>query len=115
MSRDTCRATQMSFREIVYLQPVYLECIIPIIDVHLVFKTIYTTEPGIMLCMRPANERRRYNVTSFLIGWSHTQNDPCKMRMNFVIRENEIPRKVVKYSQNIEKAGNHRRRILSMV
>ena len=26
---------------------------------------------GIMLCMRPANERRRNNVTS-LIGWVHT-------------------------------------------
>ena len=26
--------------------------------------------------MRPANERRRYNVTSSLIGWAHTQNDP---------------------------------------
>ena len=27
--------------------------------------------------MRPANKRRRYNVTSSLIGWGHTQNDPC--------------------------------------
>ena len=25
--------------------------------------------------MRPANERRRYNVTSSLIGWAYTQND----------------------------------------
>ena len=35
---------------------------------------------GIILCMCPANERRRYNVTS-LIGWVHTQNDlwPCRM------------------------------------
>ena len=31
---------------------------------------------GIILCMRPANERRRYNVTSSLIGWAHIQNDP---------------------------------------
>ena len=30
---------------------------------------------GIILCMRPANEGRRYNVTSSLIGWAHTQND----------------------------------------
>ena len=30
---------------------------------------------GIILCMRPANERRRYNVTSSLISWVHTQND----------------------------------------
>ena len=30
-----------------------------------------------LLYMRPANERRRYNVTSSLIGWAHTQNYPC--------------------------------------
>ena len=32
--------------------------------------------PGIILCMHPANERRRYNVTSSLTGWVHAQNDP---------------------------------------
>ena len=31
---------------------------------------------GIILCMRSANERRRYIVTSSLIGWMHTQSDP---------------------------------------
>ena len=35
------------------------------------------TDAGIILCMRPANERRRYIVTSSLIGCAHTQNDPC--------------------------------------
>ena len=30
---------------------------------------------GIILCMRPANERRRYMVMSSLIGWVQTQND----------------------------------------
>ena len=30
----------------------------------------------LFLCMRPANERRRYNVTSSLVRWAHTQNDP---------------------------------------
>ena len=30
-----------------------------------------------ILCMRPASGRRRYNITSSLIGWAHTQNDPC--------------------------------------
>ena len=34
---------------------------------------------GIILWMRPANERRRYIVTSSLIGWAHTQNDPWAM------------------------------------
>ena len=33
---------------------------------------------GIILCMRPANERRCYIVMSSLIGWAHTQNDPWK-------------------------------------
>ena len=32
---------------------------------------------GIILHMRLANERRRYIVTSYLIGWAHIQNDPC--------------------------------------
>ena len=35
------------------------------------------TSAGIILCMCPANERRRYIVTSSPIGWAHTQNDPC--------------------------------------
>ena len=32
---------------------------------------------GIIVCMRPANGRRRYIVTSSPIGWAHTQNNPC--------------------------------------
>ena len=36
-----------------------------------------TVAAGIILCMRPANEKRRYVVTSSLIDWAHTQNDPC--------------------------------------
>ena len=30
----------------------------------------------IILGMGSANERRRYNVTSSLIGWAHTKTDP---------------------------------------
>ena len=30
---------------------------------------------GIILCMCPANERWRYDVTSSLIGWAHAQNN----------------------------------------
>ena len=33
--------------------------------------------PGMIWWMPPANERRSYNVTSSLIAWVHTQNDPC--------------------------------------
>ena len=36
----------------------------------------YDISAGIIWYMRPANERRRYNVTSSLIGWAHIQNDP---------------------------------------
>ena len=32
---------------------------------------------GIILGMHPATERWHYNVTSSLIGWAHSQNDPC--------------------------------------
>ena len=38
-----------------------------------------TADPGIILCMHPANERRRYNVMSSLIGWVPAQNDPCDL------------------------------------
>ena len=34
---------------------------------------------GIILCMGAANERRRYIITSSLIGCAHTQNDPCSI------------------------------------
>ena len=40
------------------------------------FFRVTTSPPGIILCMHPANERWRYNVTS-LIGWAHIQHDPC--------------------------------------
>ena len=32
---------------------------------------------GIILCMRPTNERWRYTVTPSFIGWAHTQCDSC--------------------------------------
>ena len=40
---------------------------------------IKTLGAGIILGMGSANERR-YIVTSSLIGWAHTQNDPCLSR-----------------------------------
>ena len=36
-----------------------------------------SSHAGIISCMCQANERRCYNVTSSLIGWAHSQNDPC--------------------------------------
>ena len=38
---------------------------------------IFSGFSGIILWMRPVTERRRYIVTPSLIGWVHTQNDPC--------------------------------------
>ena len=34
------------------------------------------SDTGIILGMGPANKRRRYDLTSSLTGWAHTQNDP---------------------------------------
>ena len=41
------------------------------------YETWSVLPAGIVLCMRLANERRRYNVTSSLIGWAHAENYPC--------------------------------------
>ena len=37
-----------------------------------------TLRSELILGMDSANERRRYNVTSSLIGWAHTQNEPWR-------------------------------------
>ena len=39
---------------------------------------------GIILFMRPNNDRRRYSVTPSLIGWAHTQYDPFNGVLLFV-------------------------------
>ena len=41
----------------------------------------YKTTTGFILWMHPANERRRYVVTSPLIGWAHAQKDLCINRI----------------------------------
>ena len=38
---------------------------------------------GIILCMHPSNDRLCYNITSSLIGWAHSQNDPRSARIYF--------------------------------
>ena len=43
---------------------------------------------GFILCMRPANERRRYIITSSLISLPHAQNDPCGGRWMMCWGEN---------------------------
>ena len=47
----------------------WLEAVIPII-------VALRYDAGIILWMRPANERWRYTVPSSFIGWAHTQTDP---------------------------------------
>ena len=37
----------------------------------------FTQNNGIILGMGSVSERWRYNVTSSLIAWANTQNDPC--------------------------------------
>ena len=49
-----------------------------LIYVPLVSVQCYT---DIVLCMHSANERYRYTVTPSLIGWVHTQNDPCYVHL----------------------------------
>ena len=34
--------------------------------------------------MHPANEIRRYNVTTFLIGWVHALANPCYLLFSIV-------------------------------
>ena len=46
------------------------------IEIHFYLYDVIAST-GIILCMCPANERRRYNVTLSFIGWTHTKNDPC--------------------------------------
>ena len=35
------------------------------------------TSSGLILGWRPANEKRRYIVTTSLIGWAQVSNQPC--------------------------------------
>ena len=41
--------------------------------------------------MRPANERRHYNITSSHIGWAHTRNNHClSVRVSAIIKRRPI-------------------------
>ena len=44
-------------------------------DNYRVFFLSFAKKVGIILGMGAANEKRSYIVTSWLIGWAHTQND----------------------------------------
>ena len=58
------------------LDSVYLGCD----DKHIecpTSKKMYHGISGTIQCMCTANERWHYTVTPYLIGWVHTQNNPC--------------------------------------
>ena len=46
---------------------------------------IHTTHSGLIIGLRPANERRRYKVTPSLIDWAQTWNQPCPLVKNCAI------------------------------
>ena len=46
--------------------------------IYWVLLQVMVSRSGLILCMRPANERWCYNVTSSLIGWAHSQNGPWR-------------------------------------
>ena len=52
--------------------------------------SLRSSHSGIISCMRHASERRRYKVTSSLIGWAHTQNDPCSLGWTFFTRYSNV-------------------------
>ena len=52
------------------------------LQLHCCQKIRGNNEAAVILSMCPANERRRGIVTSSLIGWAHTQNDPWWSRTN---------------------------------
>ena len=59
---------------------------------------------GIILCMRPANERQCYSVTPSLIGWGHTHNVPSVCRETAVTHWNYPPPTTVR---NAASKWNH--------
>ena len=44
----------------------------PSYDIYFEAWLVSSYTPGLVLVLRPANERRRYKVTPSLIGWAHT-------------------------------------------
>ena len=55
-----------------------------------VISSFYRYQGSLCLYVHPANERRRYTVTSSLIGRAHTHNDPCVTDRNvpYILQQN---------------------------
>ena len=56
----------------------YVNMAVVSLTAHCWSTNCWNIDAGIILGMGSADERRRYNVTSSLIGWTHAQNDQCK-------------------------------------
>ena len=54
---------------------------------------------GIILGIGSANEGRCYNVTSSLIGWAHTQNNPPSLPLNSQTTPHSPLYDMIKYRQ----------------
>ena len=57
--------------------PFYFSKNNPIIPIEHHLRITGITSAGIIPCTGSVNGRRRYIVTSSLIGWAHTRHDPC--------------------------------------
>ena len=66
---------------------------------------IHLNVTGISLGMHPANERRRYSVTTSLISWAHTYTDPCCKLVCYV---SSLPVTVTLTSRERHGVANHR-------
>ena len=67
---------------------------------------VQDADAGVFLYMLPVNERRRYNVTSSLNGWAHTQNDPHRCGSEVGCNMSEIRQKAIYNCRGIPPENN---------
>ena len=65
---------------------IYTYHVFLLIQLYRLFRSVHKCDvitslliSGLILVLRPANERRRYFVTTSLIGWVQAWNQPCDM------------------------------------
>ena len=56
---------------------------------------------GIILYMHPANERQCYIVMLSLIGWAHTQSDPCIKMSSYQYRKSHCADKTILWPSSL--------------
>ena len=67
--------------------PVYITWTLQIMLINVTYLAISVSNIPItpILCMPAGYQSLRYNTTKALIGWAHTQNDPCKASQCIVV------------------------------